>query len=671
MAEIQGLEGVTFESAISSTILEELGRGGMGIVYLAERCCLDVKDLVVLKTIRNVTRELEERLRREATVATGLRHDNVVRTLGLEAIPYASLPDDLVAELDREPSEDRKAAPRRRRRNQRLRQAVAAVKRRRVVSAGSARPPKRGAKADDRKLLLLVMDYVEGIDVKNLLKDHLDAGHLIPVPLAAFIVAQVCRALAYAHKQIIHRDISPDNVLINQHGVCKLSDFGIAAAEGDASKKLEGKVAYMAPETSVFRTYDERSDVFSLGVCFYQLLTGIRPFWVDGAQPLAGRLAQMRAQVEAGVPGPSEVRSDVPEVLSRIVRKMIAADPRNRYSRAGTIADEIEQEYLYARGIGPTNQSLAAYLRFFESEFQETDSDDVGQLSFLRDERGRLRVQRPNSSSDLTPAAIEWLRARPGMVLPAPRPQPVATPVLRVLVGEGLIESFALGAEPLTVGSDPTNGCILPDLARRHARFVATAERILFESAGGEIRIGGAVVDRCPVSEGAKLRIGPYPASVVYEKPVEEAKVAVDVAPGASLPPVDDPAARSIVFRFDRSPESARETCRLLGAALADVEMSDALRADFSTGLEQTVLFLTDTVPRRMELRTFPVRARIVVALQTADDARGLHEFFLLLKRAATVREASDVKVRTPIRGIDRIEYRHQDGSLRIGTTLA
>ncbi|HYE99152.1 MAG TPA: protein kinase, partial [Planctomycetota bacterium] len=222
------LGGLKFQSSSSYTILCEIGRGGMGIVLLAEKNSEGVSDLVALKTIRAKSADHEARLKQEANIATGLRHENIVKTYGLESIPYEQLPPDFLKEFDSLSFEE----------------ATRRADVRRAFPGRPADPRTRlrvqPAATADRRLFLMVMDYIEGTDVRVFQNDHAKRDLLVPVPLGAFIVSRVARALAYAHQTIIHRDISPENLLVNMHGGVKLSDFGVAVSEG--AEGVTGKI---------------------------------------------------------------------------------------------------------------------------------------------------------------------------------------------------------------------------------------------------------------------------------------------------------------------------------------------------------------------------------------------------------------------------------------------
>lgn len=402
------LEGVSFSSSSSYTILHEIGRGGMGIVFLAEKDAEGVADEVVLKTIKALTPQHEEKLKREANVATRLRHENVVKTYGLESIPYGELPEAFQREMDAlDPDQSRRQVARPLLAGGGLR---AQMRLRRIEAMQRAR-------RDERKLYLIVMDYIDGTDLRTLHQDHLKRRRLLPCPLAAFIVSRMCRALAYAHKTIVHRDISPENILLNSQGVAKLSDFGVAADVEAGSTQVTGKIAYMAPEQLHGKPVDARSDLYSLGLVLYQTITGISLQHVSSGQGLARQLEAARALSTQDPPAPHLVRADIPETLSKICLQMIARDPRMRMLRAEDAGDALEQKYLYAGGFGPTNNSLAAYIGLFEREFKEPTADELRQLNFLKGADGKIHLQRSARAEDYTAAGRQLIDRHYGTLI--------------------------------------------------------------------------------------------------------------------------------------------------------------------------------------------------------------------------------------------------------------
>jgi len=384
------LSGLKFASSSTYTIVGEIGRGGMGIVLLAEKNSEGVADLVALKTIRAKSADHEMRLKQEANIATGLRHENIVKTYGMEAIPYSQLPPEFLQEFDKLSFEDA--------RRHALQRAVPGGR------FGDARTRLRVVpqSTTEQKLYMMVMDYIEGTDIRTFANDHLKRDLLLPVPLAAFIVSRVARSLAYAHLSIIHRDISPENLLLNTQGVVKLSDFGVAVDHKEEG--LTGKLSYMSPEQMAGEAVDVRTDVYSLGLVLYLLLTGIPLQKVPTKLPPKERVEYARKIMGRPTLAPHRVRTDVPEAISEICMKMLASDREKRFARAETVARDLEQKYLYAKGFGPTNNSLQAYLEIFDAQFKEITAEQVQQLPFLHGE-----LKRPVSHVFYTPEGKSFL----------------------------------------------------------------------------------------------------------------------------------------------------------------------------------------------------------------------------------------------------------------------
>ena len=172
------------------------------------------------------------------------------------------------------------------------------------------------------------------------------------------IAAEVARALAVAHARgIIHRDIKPGNVLLARDGRVQVTDFGIARALAEAQMTLPGttlgSVQYMSPEQARGEPATERSDIYSLGVVLFEMLSGRRPFEGDSAASIA------LARLTPPVPMPSAYRSGIPPVVEAICRKAMAIDPAERFSSAGAMADALEDD-LADRSAGAVGLGAAA-----------------------------------------------------------------------------------------------------------------------------------------------------------------------------------------------------------------------------------------------------------------------------------------------------------------------
>lgn len=398
------LAGISFHSTSTYTLLDEIGRGGMGIVFLAEKHTEGVNDYVVLKTVKTLSTEHEDRLKKEANIATMLRHENIVKTYGLESLPTSLLPHSFLKEIDSlttglEHRHYDHFSP--------LTRVLA--KKQNVLTASKLHPTH---KPDSRKLYFIAMDYIEGPDLSTLHNNHLKKDLLIPYELVGFIISRICRSLAYAHQFIIHRDISPGNILINNHGVCKLSDFGVAADTQEEMKLFAGKINYMSPEQIRNEGIDSRTDIFSLGLVAYELITGIHPYIYPKGLSFEEQIKWVRREMEKDILPPHYFRNDVPEILSLIVMKMLAKDRKQRYQNMFDAGDVLEQKYLYAKGFGPTNNSLSAYIDIFYSDFKQYDQEQLRQLNFLKGSDGKIVLMREIRQRYYTPQGLEFVKSK-------------------------------------------------------------------------------------------------------------------------------------------------------------------------------------------------------------------------------------------------------------------
>ncbi len=213
------------------------------------------------------------------------------------------------------------------------------------------------------------MEYIEGITSSQLLALHQNIGIKIPIDFTTFIISRIARGLEYAHNfrgsngellDIVHRDVCPKNIMITSEGEGKLTDFGIAKTRDIGSvnegELLLGKVQYMSPEQAQLKQTDRRSDIFSLGVVYYELLTGISPFKADSS---VASLSKVR---RGQLPPITDLRPDLPEQLLDILNRMLARDPADRYNDTGELSTDLEV-LMYQHGYGPTIKKLSQYLK--------------------------------------------------------------------------------------------------------------------------------------------------------------------------------------------------------------------------------------------------------------------------------------------------------------------
>lgn len=263
-------------------ILEQVGGGGMALVYRARDLYLN--RTVAIKILREQLTSDEEfvsRFRREAQAVASLSHNNIVS----------------------------------------------------IYDVGHV-----------NNIYYLVMEMVEGQNLKKIIKEK---GPL-PLERAVDIAKQICDALEHAHEhQIIHRDIKPHNIIITNGGVVKVTDFGIARAVSTATVthtgNIMGSVHYFSPEQARGEIADERSDIYSLGVVIYEMLTGELPF--DGESPISIALKKIQNDPVS----PRQLNSEISEALEKVILLAMDKDPHKRFQTVAELRENLLSAHLYNR----------------------------------------------------------------------------------------------------------------------------------------------------------------------------------------------------------------------------------------------------------------------------------------------------------------------------------
>jgi eukaryotic-like serine/threonine-protein kinase len=259
-------------------IESEIGRGAMGVVFKATDTVL--QRTVAVKTVnmaleKDHADKYEARFYQEARAAGGLNHPNIVT----------------------------------------------------VYDAG---------KAGD--VVYMAMEYIQGVELRTLFVE----GQAMGVPQSISIAAQVAEGLGYAHQAgVVHRDIKPANIMVVADGPVKITDFGIARMRASADLTqtgvMLGSPKYMSPEQVIGKRADHRSDIFSLGVILYEMLTGAAPFNGENVTALMYQI------VNFAPPAPSSVNGQIPEMLDFIVAKMLAKPLEERYQEAREVARDLRE----------------------------------------------------------------------------------------------------------------------------------------------------------------------------------------------------------------------------------------------------------------------------------------------------------------------------------------
>jgi serine/threonine-protein kinase len=217
----------------------------------------------------------------------------------------------------------------------------------------------------------IAMEFIDGPSLRAVALRAAELNELLPVAEVLRIVSQAAGGLHYAHELpgadgrplgLVHRDVSPDNLLVHRNGTVKIVDFGIAKAAGSTSNTstgtLKGKVAYMAPEQLRGEAVDRRADVFSLGVVLYELLAGHRPWEAPTEVALIARMLGDEPQPL------TEIREDATPSLWSVVERALAKDPGQRHQTCQELQADLEQS-LIARGQSATSSRLADFVRAY------------------------------------------------------------------------------------------------------------------------------------------------------------------------------------------------------------------------------------------------------------------------------------------------------------------
>jgi serine/threonine protein kinase len=236
--------------------------------------------------------------------------------------------------------------------------------------------------AADGNSYFFAMEHVHGQDVRRVRLESQQRERPMPVAVALSIACGAAQALGYAHDVsgpsgplgIVHRDVSPSNILVSYEGAVKLVDFGIARATGRTTKTLtgtlKGKLAYMSPEQCRGKQLDGRSDLFSLGVVLYELTCGVRPF--DGPSDM-----EVLERIDQGLfEPPSQIIPSYPKALERIVVRLLSIEPGARYPNAHALLNDLEAQ-VAALGTFTPALGVAKYMNeLFAEEITSEEVDD-------------------------------------------------------------------------------------------------------------------------------------------------------------------------------------------------------------------------------------------------------------------------------------------------------
>ena len=434
----------------------------------------------------------------------------------------------------------------------------------------------------------IAMEYIDGNDLKTILRRGQERDQTLGVELALFVASKIAAALDYAHRKrgfdekdlgLVHRDVSPQNVLISHEGDIKLCDFGIAKAASKASHThagaLKGKLQYMSPEQAWGRSIDRRSDIFALAVVLFEMLTNRKLFLGENELSV---LDQVR---EARVIAPSEINDEVPPNVDAIVLKGLAKEPADRYQTAGEMAKDIEAVLFDFRPT-PTSADLAIFMhRLWSAQPLHMPEPEPVPVPVIEPEPRPARVA--HTDSTLRPAVVAAAAAAPAADAPAATvampawdapPAPVAesrrplmplmfvAAIVLAIVGgffyvrsrsgsvdalpvtqaATVVPSTAAASTPAETGTivETTNTALTSTLAAVDTAAFAPQEPVLDPGLVQQEVQRRLAAERARLDEQARAQtatIAPQPAPVVSRPAPQPAQVATQTVPPAVQQP--------------------------------------------------------------------------------------------------------------------------------------
>lgn len=272
-------------------------------------------------------------------------------------------------------------------------------------------------------VLFLVMEWIDGMPLNQLMKAAKAAGGM-PLPVAVRIVMQACAGLHAAHELkdgkgqlvgLVHRDVSPQNILVTYDGVTKVVDFGVAkatAAGGGTTSagQIKGKVGYMAPEQIEGESIDRRSDIFAIGIVLYALTTGKHPFRRESDAATMYNICSPQPVLP-----PRKFIPDYPEALERVILRSLAKSPDDRYETATAMLRDLDHA-LPASERANTDEDVARFVRKLLGEKLEERRATLSDALTRADQNTESRLRMPPMASLPSPSAVSTVGLAPHLM---------------------------------------------------------------------------------------------------------------------------------------------------------------------------------------------------------------------------------------------------------------
>jgi serine/threonine protein kinase len=421
---------------------------------------------------------------------------------------------------------------------------------------------------DEHDVLYLVMEWVDGEALSKLNRAFEKKGQRIPLPVLLRVIADTCGGLHAAHELrgsdgellgVVHRDVSPQNILMNTKGVAKLIDFGIAkardrVAEDTNAGLLKGKIQYMAPEQALGKTVDRRADVWALGAILYHLIAGHPPY--EGENQLA-----TLHLLTSGRP-PIPLPPSVPPAISAVIRRTLAQDPARRYATAAELQAALESA-MVAAGIVVTTADVAACVAEHMGERAEARKQSIDLALKAAAERVRMQTLLQPPSSDSASGVLDASGARTSVrtsVVPSSGQHPAA--MLSGGFAAALPQPAAVdggGARPVSEVSNATLGSAslespLPPPASRMRGLVIGAgiAAVLGVAAAGVVAV--RIAGKSPAATTVAAREARPPSAAASASSTQGAAAAVPSATVSAAPSANGPGTASAVASVSGPP---------------------------------------------------------------------------------------------------------------------
>jgi len=389
----------------------------------------------------------------------------------------------------------------------------------------------------------IAMEYIPGKDMRAIFERCRKNREPAPIPLICYVTSKLCEGLDYAHRKkdgmgrdmnIVHRDISPQNVLISYEGEVKVIDFGIAKAAGKATKTqagiLKGKFGYMSPEQIRGLPLDRRSDIFAIGVCLYEMLTGERLFVGDSDFSVLEKVRK------ADVLPPSTYNRRIPESLEQIVLRALAKDVDERYQYASELADDLQRFIITPESVFG-RKDLMQYMKSTFAEDVEREKVRIQEYADIVPPPEMMVEPSNRPQSGVSPRASQMLpqsalppspSSRASQALPQGALPPQGAPASRLsqALPQSAIPQSASGAPPVR---KPMSSSGLPKLTAAPAQASLDDERATI------IAVEGEASENLLASGMPRLTAAPAKPSMDDERATMLASELQDLKPGDSL----------------------------------------------------------------------------------------------------------------------------------------